>query len=97
VIGDICLALGRYSEALEHYQRAWAVMQDTSRDNIDHADGLYGMGAALAALGRDQEARDAWQAAISILDQLGDPRAAELRERLTGSSGTGEAAAISRR
>jgi tetratricopeptide (TPR) repeat protein len=91
-IADTYLALDRYTEAVEHYQRSWAALQDTSRDSPHHAGALYGMGAALAGLGRAEEARQAWQAAIPILDRLGDPRAAELRGRLTGSSGTGETA-----
>jgi DNA-binding SARP family transcriptional activator/tetratricopeptide (TPR) repeat protein len=93
-IAEIHLALGRYSESLEHYQRSWAALQDTSRDSPDHADALYGMGAALAGLDRVDEARDMWQAAIPLLDRLGDPRAAELRDRLTDSAGTGEPADV---
>jgi DNA-binding SARP family transcriptional activator/tetratricopeptide (TPR) repeat protein len=85
VIADTYLALGRYSESLEHYQRSLAAMQGISRGGIDNAEPLYGMGAALAGLGREDEARDAWRAAIPILDRLGDPRAAELRgDQLAG-------------
>jgi DNA-binding SARP family transcriptional activator/tetratricopeptide (TPR) repeat protein len=93
-IAEIYLALGRHEESLEHYQRSWAALQDTSRDSLHHADTLYGMGAALAGLDREDEARDTWRAAIPLLDRLGDPRAAELRDRLAGSRGTGEPADV---
>jgi DNA-binding SARP family transcriptional activator/tetratricopeptide (TPR) repeat protein len=92
VIADAYLALGRYSESLEHYQRSWALMQRTTRENSDQANVLSGLGAALAGLGRAEEARQTWQTAIPILDRLGDPRAAELRGRLNGSSGSGQSA-----
>lgn len=87
------LALGRYEESLEHYQRAWAALQGSSRDNLDHAEALYGMGTALDRLGRGDEAQQTWQVAIPILDLLGDPRAAELRGCLNGSSGSRESEA----
>jgi DNA-binding SARP family transcriptional activator/tetratricopeptide (TPR) repeat protein len=93
-LAETYLALGRYSESLEHFQRSWAALQDTSRNSQHHADTLYGMGAALAGLGREDEARDTWQAAIPVLDRLGDPKAAELRDRLTSSRGTGEPADV---
>jgi hypothetical protein len=48
-----------------------------------------GLGGALDALGRTGEARDAWRAAIPILDRNNDPRAAELRARLTGPGESG--------
>jgi tetratricopeptide (TPR) repeat protein len=84
-IGETCLTLGRYGESAEHYRRSWAALQETVRDTFGNADTLYGLGTALAALGRADEAREAWQAALPILDRLdeaGDPRAAPMRQRI---------------
>jgi tetratricopeptide (TPR) repeat protein len=84
-IGETCLILGRYEESVEHYRRSSAALQETVRDTFSNADTLYGLGAALAALGRNDEAREAWHAARPLLDRLdeaGDPRAADLRQRI---------------
>lgn len=45
------------------------------------------------ALGRHDEASDVWRAALPILDQLGDPRAAEVRARL-GRRGEGRSSPV---
>lgn len=82
-LGDVYHDLGRLEDAVEHYRLSLAAHQDTARENPDHADVLCGLGSALDSLGRVDEARDAWRAAISILDRTSDPRAAELRSRLT--------------
>jgi tetratricopeptide (TPR) repeat protein len=58
-IGETCLTLGRYGESAEHYRRSWAALQETVRDTFGNADTLYGLGTALAALGRADEAREA--------------------------------------
>jgi hypothetical protein len=56
----------------------------SGREHLDQADILLGLGTALTALGRAGEAREAWLAAIPILDGADDPRAAELTARLAG-------------
>jgi hypothetical protein len=61
---------------------AWEAVRGTSRGNLDQADALYGLGIALTALGRYNEASDVWRAVLPILDRCGDPRAAQLRDRL---------------
>lgn len=84
-IAQVNLDLGRFEAAVEHYRRARAALLDESiRDHLDQADILCGLGTALAALGRAGEAREAWLAAIPILDGAADPRAAELTARLAG-------------
>jgi hypothetical protein len=40
------------------------------------------MASALAALGRTEESRAAWLAAIPVLDRIGDSRAAQARDHL---------------
>jgi tetratricopeptide (TPR) repeat protein len=82
-LGDVFHDLGRLEDAVEHYRLALAAHQDTARENPDHADVLCSLGSALDSLGRVDEARDAWRAAIPILDRISDPRAAELRSRLS--------------
>jgi tetratricopeptide (TPR) repeat protein len=82
-LGGTYLAMGYFEDAAEHYTRARAALRDTAPDQDDeNADVLCGLGDALAALGRITEACRAWQAAIPHLDRLGDPRTAELRQRL---------------
>ena len=81
-LGDACRELGRFEDAVEHYEQARAALEATARDHADQADVQYGLGIALDALGRADEARDAWLAAARIFDRYSDPRAAELRARL---------------
>jgi tetratricopeptide (TPR) repeat protein len=83
-LAEACLDLGRFQDAAEHYQRARDAMQGSAREHRAYADILYGLGRALAALGRYAEAREAWEAASPVLNRIGDPRAAELRIRLVG-------------
>jgi tetratricopeptide (TPR) repeat protein len=84
-LGDTYLDLGRLDEAVAHYRRALAALDDTEIDHEDQAGVLVNLGQALARLDRPDEARQAWQTALPILDRLGDPRAARLREDLAGS------------
>jgi tetratricopeptide (TPR) repeat protein len=86
-LGEAYLDLGRYEESAEHYRRAWAVYQSAVREHPGRANVLYGLGIALDSLGRTDEAREAWQTALPILDRAGDPRAAELRGRLQIGTG----------
>jgi DNA-binding SARP family transcriptional activator/tetratricopeptide (TPR) repeat protein len=81
-IAQLCVALGRFEEAVGHYRQSWAAVRDTAPRAFEQAEALYGLGSALAALGRSGEARDAWRAALPALERITDPRAAELRERL---------------
>lgn len=86
-LGDTYLDLSHFEDAVDHYQRALAALEGTARDHTDQADILCGLGRALDSLGRTREARDAWHAAIPILDRNNDPRAAELRHR-SGTDGS---------
>ena len=83
-LGDACRELSRFEDAVAHYERARAALEETARDHADQADVLYGLGIALDALGRCAEARDAWLTAVRIFDRYSDPRAAELRAWLPG-------------
>jgi tetratricopeptide (TPR) repeat protein len=81
-IADIYFALGRFEESIEHHRQARAAMEDCARDTLEHADVLYGLGAALAARGRAAEAREALQAALPIADRFAGPRVTGLRDRV---------------
>jgi len=83
-LGDACRELGRFEDAVEHYEQAKAALEETARDHADQADVLYGLGISLDALGRADQAREAWLTAVRIFDRYSDPRAAELRERMAG-------------
>src|SRR6185437_1586740 len=88
-LGDTYLELGRLDEAVAHYRRALAALADTEIDHEDQADVLVNLGQALARLDRPDEARQAWQTALPILDRLGDPRAAQVRCELAGLTAAG--------
>jgi DNA-binding SARP family transcriptional activator/tetratricopeptide (TPR) repeat protein len=88
-IGQTYLGLGRYEDAVGHCRRALAGQRGIARDSIPEVEALCCLGDALAALGRAEEARDAWRCALPILDRLRDPRAAGLRGRLTDSGWAG--------
>jgi tetratricopeptide (TPR) repeat protein len=81
-LGDVCLDLGRFQDAVDHYQRALAAHEGIMREHTDQANILYNLGRALQSLGRVREARDAWRAAVPILERNNDPRAADLRARI---------------
>jgi DNA-binding SARP family transcriptional activator len=82
-LGDTCLDLSQFEDAVGHYQRARAAYESTAPEHADHASVLRNLGHALDSLGRAQEAHDTWLTALPILDRNNDPRAAELRTRLT--------------
>jgi DNA-binding SARP family transcriptional activator len=82
------LALDRHEDAVRHCQQALIVEHDTAGENAGRADALCCLASAMTALGRPAEARDAWQAALPILDRLGDPRTAGVRDGLAGTPGS---------
>jgi tetratricopeptide (TPR) repeat protein len=81
-LGDVYLDLGRYEDAVEHYRRSLAARYDISAEHAEGVGALCGMASALAALGRTEESRAAWLAAIPVLDRIGDSRAAQARDHL---------------
>jgi tetratricopeptide (TPR) repeat protein len=85
-LGLICLDLGRYEEAVTHCRSALASFDGPTHGNRDKADALRGLGDALAQLGCIDEARQAWQNALPILDRLHDEEAGRLRQRLASTS-----------
>lgn len=45
------------------------------------------MGDSLMALGRDRDARAAWQRALEVYEEHGDPAAERLRTRISTAAG----------
>jgi tetratricopeptide (TPR) repeat protein len=50
------------------------------------ADGLARRGRILQALGRPEEARDSWEAALALYEEVDDPRATNIRAYLRGQT-----------
>jgi tetratricopeptide (TPR) repeat protein len=81
-IAETCLGLGRYDEAARYCERSLASLDGIALGNRNRVVVLSTLGDALAELGRTAEAREAWLAALAILDRINDPEAARLRDRL---------------
>lgn len=79
-LGTTLASLGRQDEALVHFDLALVVQRDIG-DRWGEADTLIARGDALHAL-RPNDACSSWSAALAILDELGDPRAGDIRRRL---------------
>ena len=80
--GQTCLDLGRYEEAVQYCRRALATLDGIALGNRNRANALSCLGEALTHLGHTGEAREAWLAALVILQRLSDPEADEVRDRL---------------
>ncbi|HEV2252153.1 MAG TPA: tetratricopeptide repeat protein [Streptosporangiaceae bacterium] len=73
--------LGRHAEAIDCYEHAL----DTYRradDLLSETTALDHLGDTRHALGNLREAREAWERAVSVLDDLRHPKADELRNKL---------------
>ena len=83
-LGWVCYRLGRNQEGLEAIERALALQQQAG-DKAD-AEILSHHGDLLLATGRAQDARRAWQEALSRLDAEDEDNAQRetLREKLAG-------------
>jgi DNA-binding SARP family transcriptional activator/Tfp pilus assembly protein PilF len=74
--------LGRYSDAAAHYRRALPLYRDFG-DRYTEADTWASLGDTYLAAGDHVSAHAAWRSALDILDNLGHPDAARVREKLT--------------
>jgi tetratricopeptide (TPR) repeat protein len=72
---------GDYEQAISHYLEALRIRRSTG-DYHPQAEILAHLGEAYHALGRTAEARDSWRQALTILEDLGDPDADDVRARL---------------
>jgi DNA-binding SARP family transcriptional activator len=73
--------LGRHQEAAAHYQQALDLYHDFG-DHESEAESWASLGDAYLAAGDPASAGAAWRRAVAILDELGHPDAAQVRERL---------------
>ena len=73
--------LGQRTEAIACYEKA-ADLSSELGDRYNEADALSALGDAHQAFGDSKAARIAWQRALTIFEQLGHPRAVNVRARL---------------
>jgi DNA-binding SARP family transcriptional activator/tetratricopeptide (TPR) repeat protein/DNA-binding XRE family transcriptional regulator len=81
-LGYIWSQAGRYGEAARCYERALVAFRQQGH-RIYEADTLTHLGDARQAAGQHHQARLAWQQALSVLDDMNHPSAAQVREKLT--------------
>ncbi|SEL29226.1 ATP-binding protein [Streptacidiphilus jiangxiensis] len=78
-LGDLNLELDRADRAHALYAEQQQVAQQVG-DRDQYGRGLAGLGTALRAMGRLDEARSSWEAAYAVLAEIGSPRAGQVRE-----------------
>ncbi|GAA1953317.1 tetratricopeptide repeat protein [Catenulispora subtropica] len=84
VLGNIAfteVALGRYEEAEAAY-REYLRLSRNSQDQHGQTEALRGIASVRRAAGRMDEARSLYAEALVLLDRMGSPEAAKVRERL---------------
>jgi tetratricopeptide (TPR) repeat protein len=77
--------LRRYTEAIACYQRAIELYREDAPSY--RSASLTNLGDAHHAAGKLDAAREAWQEALGILDQLHHPDADQVRARLDNATG----------
>lgn len=80
-LGTVYVSRGDCGKALEHLDRALIVRREIG-DRWGQAEVLLSRGQAFAGAGQLAAAKDAWQEAATIFDELSDPRAADARAHL---------------
>lgn len=85
-MGCAFLAQQDYSRAIDYLGRALEIRRATG-NRWGEAGTLDKLAMAYTGQGREREARTCLELAVAILDDLGDPRAAEVRARLDGAGG----------
>jgi DNA-binding SARP family transcriptional activator/tetratricopeptide (TPR) repeat protein len=76
--------LGRYAEAITCYTRALVIRREIG-DRQHEADTLTHLGDTYCAAGNTEAAYQAWEQALSILDDLRHPHAENIRVKLVRS------------
>jgi tetratricopeptide (TPR) repeat protein len=80
-LADTYAELKRPQEALKIYQRTLELRREVG-DRWGEGDTLHKQGLLLTDIGQHEPAEQCLRAATSIFDELGDPRAADLKELL---------------
>jgi DNA-binding SARP family transcriptional activator/tetratricopeptide (TPR) repeat protein len=91
-LGYAYLHLGQHVEALACYEQSLRQFRALG-DRYGQARSLTQLGAAQHAAANPGAAHDAWQQALTILDDLNHPDAAQVRARLQGGGNGGPAVA----
>lgn len=81
-LAEVLAATDRPDEALDGFGQALAVAR-AAGDRLTEGRALAGRGDLLATLGRAGQATSQWRAAVQIMDDIGSPEAAAVRDRLT--------------
>ncbi|WP_051967300.1 ATP-binding protein [Kitasatospora mediocidica] len=84
-LATVYLARGEAERAVQGYQETVELARLVG-DRYLLADAVDGLGEALLAAGREEQARDAWNEALTMFDDIGHARAAAVRERLRHGS-----------
>lgn len=74
--------LRQHSESFACFQRSLGLFRELG-DRSNEAEILFHLGDAHDAAGNSGQARDAWQHALDILDDLHHPDAGQVRAKLT--------------
>ncbi|WP_165367812.1 tetratricopeptide repeat protein, partial [Phytoactinopolyspora endophytica] len=80
-IGYAYRELGKTSQARDHHDEAYAICVK-SGETFEHARALDGIAAILATEGALDEAKQRWNDALAMFEELGSPEAADVRDRL---------------
>jgi len=80
-LGYIHAQLQEFDKSAEYYREALALFREFG-DRYNEADALINLGDVARDRGDGFAARAAWQKAVVILDDIDDPRASQVRERL---------------
>jgi tetratricopeptide (TPR) repeat protein len=77
--------LGNFAEAAACYQHALSLFREYGA-RFDEADALTHLGDTHQAAGELAQAREAWQQALAILDDLQHPDAGQVRAKLASTN-----------
>jgi DNA-binding SARP family transcriptional activator/tetratricopeptide (TPR) repeat protein len=82
-IGEAHWTAGEYEDAVAHLRLALTAFKDDGGEERHLGPLLYQLGSSLDFLGRSRDALQTWNSALPALDRIGDPRAGELRRKLS--------------
>lgn len=80
-LGNTYSELKRPAEALDFFERSLELNREVG-DRWGEGDTLHKKGLLLNDIGEHDQARECLRAAVAVFDELGDPRAADLKELL---------------
>ena len=80
-LGGVYLQLGRYDEAIEYHTQALSATRQAGH-GYGEMLALHSLAESQYLAGRTQDAHRTFRDALAIFDDLDDPRAEQIRERL---------------